>query len=111
MARLDVVRSARALEWLKAELAAATAYSFRGMARGDAEATLDALSDVLLHSYLIARRLGINLKRLDMRAAHKLAVNIGARHQLEEWYGDLSAVARHLESRAGAGPEEEGGRR
>ncbi len=109
MTRSDVARTARALEWLKAELAAAIAYSLRGMARGDQEATLDALSDVLLHSYLIARRLGINLKRLDMRAAHKLAVNIGAKHQLEEWYGDLSAVARHLEPRVGIRPEREEG--
>lgn len=97
----DVARNARTLEWLKAELAGGVAASLRGMARGDAEAILDGLSDVLIYCYLLARRLGVHLQRVDLRAHHKLAVNVGANHQLEQWYGDLSAVAGHLESRIG----------
>jgi hypothetical protein len=48
--RVDVGRSARAIEWLKAELVSAVGEAFRGLYRGREDAVLDALAQVVLAS-------------------------------------------------------------
>lgn len=100
----DVVRAARSLEWLKAELLVGTASLYRSLSRGgkDEDELLDHLADMLLHTYLLSRRLGIGLPRLDMRVTRKLSINVATGHQLEEWFGDLSAVSEHLSEHRGS---------
>lgn len=100
-ASADIARAARSVEWLKAELLMGMASLYQSLSRGgkDEEEFLDNLADALLHTYLLSRRLGISLPRLDMRVTRKLAINIAAGHQLEEWFGDLSALSDHLSDR------------
>lgn len=97
----EVVRAARVIEWLKAELVGGVACTLRGIAHGHEEAIVEGLADTILHTYLLARRLGISPARLDLRVENKLTVNISQGHQLERWYGDLSFLAGHIAARAG----------
>lgn len=96
----DLARAARTVEWLKAELLAGVASVARGQVRGREDEVAEGLGDVLLNTYLLARRMGVGFARLDLRVLHKLQVNIDEGHALEAWYSDLSALRDHLDSRA-----------
>lgn len=100
----EVARAARILEWLKAELVAGTAGVLRAAVRGREDVLLDSLADLVMHVYLLARRLGLNWTRLEMRVEEKLRLNIADEHQLEQWYGDLTALEKHFRLR-GRWPE------
>ncbi len=91
----EVVRAARVLEWLKAELVAGVGNVMRASARGREDVLVDGLADLIMQAYLLARRLGINWTRLEMRIEDRLRQNIDGEHQLEQWYGDLTALANH----------------
>lgn len=97
----EVVRAARVIEWLKAELVGGVACTLRGIAHSHEDAIVEGLADTILHTYLLARRLGISPARLDLRVENKLSLNISQGHQLERWYGDLSCLSGHLAARAG----------
>ncbi len=100
----EVVRAARVVEWLKAELVGGTANTLRGIAQGHEEVIVEGLSDTIIHTYLLGRRLGISPTRLDLRIINKLDVHIKHEHQLEKWYGDLSVIAEHMSGREGREP-------
>jgi hypothetical protein len=99
--RIDVGRSAKAIEWLKAELAAGVGEAFRELYRGREDDVLDALAEVVLTCYLLARRAGAPFARLDLRLESLCRANIVQEHQLERWYADMSALAGHIEGRRG----------
>jgi hypothetical protein len=98
---VDVGRNARAVEFLKAELVASAGAVLRGLVRGREEETLDGLAQTLAAAYLLARRLGIPFARLDLRLEGFLRANAEQGHQLERWYGDVTALLAHLEQRRG----------
>lgn len=105
-----MIRGIKTLEWLKAELLAAVSDLFRGMLRGTEELVLDSLAHIVLACYLMARRLGFGYTRLDLKIEDQVRVHLRAGHEVERWYGDLSALLRHLrdsrkESRSDATPD------
>lgn len=97
--RVDVARHAQAVEWLKAELVSAVAAVLHATRRGREDQACDALAGVVLVAYLLGRRLGIPPGRLDQRLVARLHGHRAEGHELERWYGDLSALAHHLEPR------------
>lgn len=99
--RIDVGRSAKAIEWLKAELVAGVGEAFRQLYRGHEDAALDALAEVIMTCYLLGRRAGAPFARLDLRLEALCRANIVQEHQLERWYADMSALASHIERRRG----------
>lgn len=99
-------RGARTIEWLKAELVTAVGELFRGLLRGPQGIALDALSQIIMVCYLLAGRLGYGFSGLDQRVDARLQAHLQAGHDLEQWYGDISRLQRHL--RAGR-PGEPGG--
>lgn len=96
---LDVARNAQTVEWLKAELVSAVAAVLHAFQRGREEQVADALAGVLLLTYLLGRRLGISPGRLEQRFAARVHAHLADGHELERWYGDLSALAAHLDGR------------
>lgn len=98
---IDVARNARIVEWLKAELAASLAGTYRAMWRGRTDAVTESLASVVMLSYLLASRLGVNYSQLDNQLLGTLRTNIEDDHQLEQWYGDLSALVDHWHDRHG----------
>lgn len=93
----DAARNVRAIEHLKAEMAAAVAGLYRAMLRSNDEAVTEALANVLLGAYLLGRRLGISPARLDLKAENRARANVDQAHELEQWYGDFTAIYRHLQ--------------
>jgi len=93
----ELAREVEAADWLVASLTEAQAAVIRGFLRGEEEALLDGLAEMLILSYLLAGRLGFGFRRLDLRARERLRANIASRHELERWFGDLSGLLVHLE--------------
>lgn len=91
-----VTKGLRTIEWLKAELLLGVGNLFQGMLRGAEDAILDSLAQVVISSYLLARRLGFGFVRLDLKIRDQLRLSIEAGQDVEKWYGDLSAYLRHL---------------
>jgi hypothetical protein len=92
---IEVGRNARAVEWLKAEAVAALGEALRAIAQGREDGVLDGLGQVVVASYLLARRLGLPYARLDLKIDALLEANVVQQHQLERWYGDMSSLQAH----------------
>lgn len=91
-----ITKNLRVVEWLKGDLLQSVAALFKAMARGREEALIDALAGVVVTAYVLARRLGFTLSRLESAIESKLRRNIDQDHEVEKWYRDLSALLQHL---------------
>ncbi|MDI3299640.1 MAG: MazG-like family protein [Bacillota bacterium] len=95
-----MARNARAIDWLRTELVRAVADVHRALTDGDDEALVAALAETMLVSALLARRSGLGLGRLETQLEAKIRANVVSAHELERWYGDMSALLAWLEARA-----------
>jgi len=96
---MDVARRAKIIEWLKMELVEDMAHLHRGLWEGRQSQIVDSLASMVVSSYLLARRLGVSYRELDDTVLEKLKTHKRDQHQLEEWYGDLSSLERHMDGR------------
>lgn len=96
---LDVARRAKMMEWLKTVMMEQMAQLYRGLWEGRQAKVVDSLASIIVSSYLLARRLGVSYRELDEAVLEKIKLHKRENHQLEEWYGDLSSLERHLDGR------------
>lgn len=99
---IDITRNIRLIEWLKSELLTDLADLFRVLSRGVREdmyeAVSDILSNIILVSYLLGKRLGISYNAIEMKIHNKVKLGLVENHDVEKYYGDLSEMSRHLSS-------------
>ncbi|NLG86982.1 MAG: hypothetical protein GX489_07955 [Firmicutes bacterium] len=93
---LDITKNLRAIDWLKTELLGAVTLVFRAALRGSEEVLSEALAQVILIVYLLGRRLGISFATLDSKLLSMVGHGVADEHELEKWYGDLSALDAYL---------------
>lgn len=93
---VDIARNIRVIEWLKTELVSTVAALFKAMIKNSEEAIEDALASIIVTVYVIARRLGVGFAQLDVRVESKVRNGIREKHEIEDWYGDLSTFLRYL---------------
>ncbi|HKM39923.1 MAG TPA: MazG-like family protein [bacterium] len=98
-AELDITKSLRAIEWLKTELLGAVTLVFRALAQGCDNIITDALTQIILIVYLLGNRLGVGFASLDQRLSQMVRQSLSSGHELETWYGDLSALKEYLNSK------------
>ncbi len=96
---VDVVKNHRMVEWLKAELVSSVGGLFKAIIAGGDDLIVDFLARIITSTYLLGRRLGLSFSRIDLKIEHNIRSNIANDHELEEWYGDLSALAAYRESK------------
>jgi hypothetical protein len=97
---IDVTKNIKMIEWLKSEMLTTIASLYEILAKGmkdSQDALIDVLSNVILVTYLLARRLGISFSSIDARLDEKMRLGILENHKLEDWYGDLSDLKQHLD--------------
>lgn len=94
---VDIAKNMRTIDWLKVELLSGISSLFKFMLKGSEELIIDALASIIITCYILGKRLGIGFARVDLKAMHKLRVNISDNHQVEQWYGDLSALLEYME--------------
>lgn len=98
---VDIAKNIRTIEWLKTEVVSGTAALFRALLRGTEEQLVDSLAALVVSIYALARRVGVQYARLDAAVESTVRRSIGEGHELEKWYGDLSALIHYLEERGG----------
>jgi hypothetical protein len=96
---MDVARKAKVIDWLKTEMTDQMAHLFRGLWEGRQEKIADSLASLVVSCYVLARRIGLTYKDLDGFIAEKVHSHANEAHQLEQWYGDMSALERHMDGR------------
>lgn len=93
---VDIARNIRVIEWLKAELVGTVSALFKAMVKNSEEAIEDALASMVVTVYVLARRLGVGFAQMDVRIESKIKNAIRDKHEVEDWYGDLTALSRYL---------------
>ncbi|QEK13504.1 hypothetical protein FQB35_15225 [Crassaminicella thermophila] len=97
---IDITKNIKTIEWLKSELlmTIATLYDFlvRGV-KGSQDVLVDVLANIILVTYILGKRLGINFSRIDMKIEDKIRLGILEKHKIEDWHGDLSSLKQYLD--------------
>lgn len=96
---IDIAKNLRTIEWLKTELIDAVAVLFKSLLKKGSDATTDALSSIIIITYILGKRLGISFQNVDAEIKAKLNKQIKGEHELEEWYGDLSDLLKYMEGK------------
>lgn len=96
---IDITRNIRLIEWLKSELLTTMASLFETLLKlekASQETLADILANIILVTYVLGKRLGVNFSTIDMKIEDKLRLGILEKHKIEEWNGDLSALKQHM---------------
>lgn len=94
---LDIAKNLKMVEWLKAELVDAVGLLFKTLLKPSSEATADALTSIILLTYLLGQRVGVSFQRLDTRVKEKLLKGIQEGQGDDEWHRDITKLLRYLE--------------
>jgi hypothetical protein len=92
----DILKKIRVIEWLKAELISNVAELFKVLIKGTDHTITDATVNVIIITNILARRMGVDFERIDTEVQKRLNQNIQQGHEVEKWFGDLSAYAEYL---------------
>ncbi len=95
----DIGRNIKAIEWLKTEIVVNAGQVCRALQSAKDELVLQALANIMLSCYLLARRMGVSFSRLELEVQRRTKQAQTDGHELEQWYNDLSNLAEHLEVR------------
>lgn len=99
---IDITRNIKIIEWLKSELLTDISNLFKllvnGVREGVHESVSETLSNIILISYMLGRRLGISYNSIEMKIHNKIRLGIIEEHDVEKYYGDLTELAKHLKS-------------
>ncbi|HHW91822.1 MAG TPA: hypothetical protein GX735_03895 [Firmicutes bacterium] len=92
----DLARNIRTIEWLKTQILEQTSFLFKAMLQGSEEKILEALAGIIITLCVLTRRLGLSFARLEKKILQQVKTNVEAEHEVEKWYGDLSAFLDYL---------------
>ena len=99
---IDITRNIKIIEWLKSELLTDVANLYKALVNGMKdeinESVAETLSNIILICYLLGRRLGISYHAIEMKIENKVKLGLIEDHDVEKHYGDLSELAKHLNS-------------
>ena len=98
----DVTKNVKIIEWMKKELILSVGDVFDLIFKGVkplGEALQDTLANIIMITYLLAKRLGISFSEIDYKIKEKIRIGIDQNHSVESWYGDFSNLKKHMENR------------
>ena len=98
---IDIIKNMKTVDWLKAELLTNVALLHNSLVSGE-ENTKDHLEDIIsniiLESYVLGKRLGINYKDINNALIENIKLNLIEEHKIERWYGDLSLLLEFVQA-------------
>jgi hypothetical protein len=95
--KTNITKNLRTIEELKAELVDGVSSLFKAMIPNHEKKIINSLVRLILASYLLARRLGISYARIEQELQDEVRDLIEGEHDIEEWFGDLSELQKHLQ--------------
>ena len=96
---MDIIKNLRTIEWLKAEMLTSIAGLYELLAKGEEDIKdeiEDLSSNIILLSYLLGKRLGLNYEEINSNLEDKIKLNLIENHKIEKWYGDLSELLEFI---------------
>jgi len=96
---IDIAKNLKIIEWLKAELVDSVGELLKTLLKAGTDAREDALATIIIITYLLGRKVGINFYSLDMKVRNKLSISINKSYEIEQWNEDLSDLSNYLESK------------
>ncbi|MVP00743.1 MULTISPECIES: MazG-like family protein [Paenibacillus] len=96
---VDLAKRVKVIEWLKTEVVDQVAHLLKGIWEGKQAKIIDSLASLISCVYILGRRLGVSFRSLDEAIMDKMKKHREEGHQLEDWYGDISALEDHLRKR------------
>ncbi|SHH79914.1 MazG-like family protein [Sporanaerobacter acetigenes] len=99
---IDIMKNVKIVEWLKCELLSSVAGLFQLLQSGiknTKEDMLDLISNIILLTYLLGKRLGLSYESIDLKVEDKIKLGLIEEHQVEKWYGDLSELHEYYNTR------------
>jgi hypothetical protein len=96
---VDLARRVKVIEWLKTEIVDQMAHLLKAIWEGSHAKMVDGLASLISCGYILGRRLGISYRSLDEAIMDKMKKHRAEGHQLEDWYGDISALEEHIRKR------------
>ena len=95
----DIVKTMRLIEALKAELIINVGGLYKAFAGKDEHKIKEILGLVIVHCYVLGKRLGINFSDLDEAVKERAGFYGKGNDEVEVRFGDYSKLARHLEDK------------
>lgn len=98
----DVTGNIKTIEWLKTELLGTVSSLYRILLKGSKagqEALVECFAGVLILTYLLAKRLGIEFSTVDLKVQDKLKIGILEEDEIEKTNGDLSKLLAYFKQR------------
>lgn len=95
---LDIAKNIHIIESLKCELLSDLAQLYTGMFDSHSNEAFekdDIIANMIMVSYILAKRLGISYHSLDMKILNKL--RLGTMEDDRQWYSDLISLSKHIE--------------
>ena len=99
---IDVIKNMKTIEWLKAELLDNVSQLYKNMANNEdtsRDSLEDLISNIILNSYILGKRLNIDYESIDTALRSNIKLNLIQEHKIEKWYGDLSSLMEHMNTR------------
>lgn len=96
---MQIAKNLKVLEWLKSEILDQVAGLYRHLMHSKHDSALDCLASLIVAVFVMARRIGFSFRELENAVSRKLREHVRDGHQMEEWYGDLSALDEYINKR------------
>lgn len=94
---LDIAKSLKMVDWLKAELVDSVAELFKALLKNSAEAVGDALASIIIVCYLLGQRAGVSFLTLDAKVKEKLRISVDNSPDSDNWQKELAGLLLYLE--------------
>lgn len=98
----DITKNIKIIEWMKNEILMSVSelfnLLFKGVKSAD-DSIQDILANIIMITYLLAKRLGINFNEIDYKIKEKTSLGIKEDHSIEKWYGDLTNLKEYIKNR------------
>jgi hypothetical protein len=98
----DITKNIKIIEWMKTEMLMSVSDLFNLLYKGVKpidDAIQDTIANIIMTTYLLASRLGVSYKEVDIKIKEKIKLGVDENHSVERWYGDLSSLKKHIENR------------
>lgn len=100
---IDITKTIRIIESLKCQLLTDVAQLYSNMA--DNKCTIkddnaDVLADIIIITYLLAKKIGISYDAVDIKLLNKVKLGIIEGSDIEYWVRDLTKLSRHIDRRS-----------
>ncbi|MDL2281212.1 MazG-like family protein [Selenomonadales bacterium OttesenSCG-928-I06] len=93
----DILKKLRIVESLKADLASSLAEFYQDVAKGkDKQEINESLAEIIISTYILARRLGTSYPELDEATSKILSEKINREPEIERLFGDFTKLKDHI---------------